>query len=390
MIRPLARNGGGEVAVHEEGPRVPRWLAVLAGTGGSLLGLATNLYSAEFRRAIAATSEWLSATVLSALLIATVSSGSALAFYRLLARRHGPTELQTGEIPITSDAIQHIHSEGDSVVGRSLRYLETKRDSNDLVIFLHGLGLDYDDFQSYMLESRFHCIALTLFGFNTSERNDDHYKPISLESHLQLLAYALRRFRKDNPHKTITVVGFSFGADALLLLNRYAQDQIRDVRIERTVLLDPNVNRTTTTISSKVAAVNSQDPLPELVDLLHSARDIGELGYLCAYLRKITSKDFGQVRRHAQEVVGVWQGDGYDQFLDRVGQLARIARDVHIILSFAFENQFNGMARAARNRGLDISNLDCSRLGHFDLIGPQFLKERLEGLLYPPQRPTDP
>lgn len=362
--------------------RVPRWLAVLAGLIGSLLGIATNLYSAEFRGAVAATSQWLSTTVLSVFLIAVVSSASAVATYRLLVRRRLPAELRAGEIKIGADALQHITSERDSVVGRSLHYLESRRDSEELVVFLHGLGLDADDFEPYMAESRFHCIALTMFGFNASERNDDHYRPISLESHLRLVGYALTKIRQANPHKSVTLVGFSFGADALLLLGRYIREQVADLHVERAVLLDPNINHSTTTISAKVSAVSAQDPLPELIDLLHSARDISELGYLCAYLSKITSKDFEQVRQHAQEVVDSWPEQGYEHFLDRVGQLSRIVGEVHIILSFGFEQQFHGMARAAQDRGLDISNLDCSRLGHFDLISSRFIKDRLEGLLY--------
>ena len=55
-------------------------------------------------------------------------------------------------------------------------------------MFVHGLGLDANDFRPYMAESRFHCIALTLYGFNTEEKDDPHYRPISLQSHVQLLA----------------------------------------------------------------------------------------------------------------------------------------------------------------------------------------------------------
>jgi pimeloyl-ACP methyl ester carboxylesterase len=269
-------------------------------------------------------------------------------------------------------------------VGRSLHYLEVKRDSTELVIFIHGLGLDADDFEAYIVESKFHCIALTMFGFNSEERDDAHYRPISLQAHLQLLAYALKKIRQVNPRKKITLVGFSFGADALLLINKLAAKAAAGLDIGRAVLLDPNVNHSTTTISSKVAAVSAADPLPELVEILTSASDINELGYLCAYLRKITSKNFDQVSRHAREVVEQWQGDGYEAFLDRLGLLTRLSGDVHIILSFGFEQQFHGMARAAQDRGLDVSNLDCSRSGHFDLISPRFLRDRLEGILYGP------
>ena len=33
------------------------------------------------------------------------------------------------------------------------------------------------------------------------------------------------------------------------------------------------------------------------------------------------------------------------------------------------------------NRGIDIQSLECSRLSHFELIRPNFLKDRLEGVL---------
>lgn len=353
----------------------------MAGAAGTLLGIATNLYSAEFRRAVTASGELLSGTVLSVLLVAAVSSGSAVVLYRALARRRAHPELSRKEFQVGSDALRHIEDEHDSVVGRSLHYLESRKDSKDLVVFLHGLGLDADDFESYMAESKFHCIALTMFGFNTTERSDDHYGPISLKSHMQLLAYALKKIRQANPDQRITVVGFSFGADALLLLKRHAGELIADLGITRAVLLDPNVNPATTTISSKIAAMRADDPLTELLEILHSAQNVAELGYLCAYLRKITSKNLGQVHRHACEMVAQWQRDGYETFLDRVGQLTSLVGDVHISMSFGFERQFNEMARAAQERGLDIDNLDCSRSGHFDLISPRFLHVKLEGLL---------
>jgi pimeloyl-ACP methyl ester carboxylesterase len=368
----------------QPGLRLPRWLALVAGLAGSLVGFAANLYSTEFRQAITASSRWLSGTVLSVILVAVVSSGSAIVVYRLLIRREVAPEMSVREIHIGADALERVTCDQDAVVGRSLRYLEVARDSAELVVFLHGLGLDADDFQPYLVESKFHCVALTLFGFNASEREDDYYQPISLSAQLQLLGYALGRIRRDNPRKKITLVGFSFGADALLLVNELASEAVTDLDVSRAVLLDPNVNRTTTTISSKVAAVSAADPLPELLELLHSARDINELGYLCAYLRKITSKDFGQVSRHAREVVERWEEEGYQTFLDRVGLLAHKVDDVHIILSFGFEKQFFEMARAARGRGLDIDNLDCSRSGHFDLIASRFLRDRLEGLLDAP------
>lgn len=52
MIRPQQRLGGENGLPRESMRRRPRWLAVLAGLSGTLLGTATNLYSAEFRDAL--------------------------------------------------------------------------------------------------------------------------------------------------------------------------------------------------------------------------------------------------------------------------------------------------------------------------------------------------
>lgn len=376
---PSADRASASSTLHR--PRAPRWLGLLATIAGSVLGLATNLYSAGFRHALSTSSRWLSPAVLSVVLAAAVGSASALLIYRYVTGRRTIPETTVGEIKIGADALKNIDGEENSIVGRSLRYLEVARESPELLVFLHGLGLDASDFQSYMAESRFHCVAFTMYGFNADERDDAGYRPLSLDAHIRLLGYALKALRRRYPNKRLTIVGFSFGADVLLLLNKMADDVLGSVKVKRVILLDPNINHSTTTISAKIADIGVDGALTQLVGILHSARDFNEFGYLCAYLNKITSKNFAQVHRFASEVVKCWNGDGYDTFLDRLGQLSHVVHEVHIILSFGVENQFNGMVRAAQNRGLDVSNLDCSRSGHFDLIQPWFLKARLEGLL---------
>jgi hypothetical protein len=151
--------------------------------------------------------------------------------------------------------------------------------------------------------------------------------------------------------------------------------------IKKVLLLDPNINATTTVISSHIAGVGVAGLLDELAEILKAARDVSEFRYLAEYLYKITAKNFAHIRRHAGDVVTQWNSSGYEEFLDRVGQLQGLVDDVHIILSRNSESHFNAMARAAQRRGFDISSLDCSQCDHFDLIKAKLLKERLEGLL---------
>jgi pimeloyl-ACP methyl ester carboxylesterase len=361
---------------------VPRWLTVLVGLAGSILGVATNLYSSEFRSAITSSGKHVGSVVISAVVAALVASGSTLLIYRWLLRiREDHAQILPGALEIGSDALESVKDEHDLIAGRSLHYLEAKRGTGDLLVFLHGLGLDANDFRPYMAESRFHCIALTLYGFNTEEKDDARYKPISLQSHVQLVAYALSKLQSMYPRKRITLIGFSFGADIIFFLTRYAAQTARALKIRKAVLLDPNINESTTTISSRVAVVNKDQALAELAKILDSASNISEFRNLCEYLYKITSKDFGQIQRHAQDVLALCKGPSYDRFLDSMGQLSSVTDGVYVVLSFDYEQHFNPVVRGAVTRGMDARNLECSRYGHFELIGTSFLKDTLEGVL---------
>lgn len=363
------------------GARRLRWWMTAASLGGSLLGLIASLYSAELRRVLEASGRGFVNTGLPIAVTAVVASVSGVLIYELLFRRGRTAEVTPGEIAIRADALEGIVSDQDSVVGRSLRYLEARRRTTDLVVFLPGLGLDAHDFRPYLAESRFHCVALTLYGFNPGERDDEHYQPISLQSHVQLVAYALRRLKTAYPHKRITVVGFSFGADMLLFLQEYAPEVLWRLRLRAAVLLDPNINHTTTVFSSRIAGVSEHGTPRDLVAILRSAKDRTELRYLSAYLAKITSKNFPQVRRYASEVAARYQHDSYDPFLDAVGQLATVTEAVQVVLSYNHEAVFNAVAHAAAARGLDLNYLVCSRTDHFELLSPSFLADRLAGVL---------
>jgi pimeloyl-ACP methyl ester carboxylesterase len=361
--------------------KIQRGIAIVSGAAGTLLGVATNLYSGEFRGALESWGREFNSTVLSLGLATVVSSASTAVIYRWLSRRRNNVSVTARTIDINADVLKSAIDMQDNVAGRSLHYLEAKRQSEHIVVFLHGLGLDANDFRAYMVESKFHCVSLTLYGFNAKEREDEGYQPISLASHVQLLAYALRNLRRQYPRKRLTLVGFSFGADMILFLTRYAQDAAHKLEINKILLLDPNVNRSTTTISSKIAKVDESKPLTQLTWILNAASNDPEFRYLCEYLYKITSKNFNQIQRHAREVARMWDTESYDRFLDFLGQVNSIATAVHVVLSFNHERLFNPIVQGVSARGLDADHLGCSRSDHFELIEADFLKERLEGIL---------
>ncbi|MGH7928525.1 MAG: alpha/beta fold hydrolase, partial [Candidatus Binatia bacterium] len=295
---------------------VPGWLAVLSGVLGSALGIATNLYSAEFRDALEQSTSEFNPAVMSIIVAAIVSSTATTIIYRTISRRRQLSAITPGEIKIHSDAVSDGMREEDAVVGRTLKFLEAKRSSDDLLVFLHGLGLDANDFRPYMAESKFHCIALTMYGFNTEESNDQDYHPISLESHISVVTYGLEKLRQRNPRKRLSLVGFSFGADMVLFLAMLASPRARELPIAKVVLLDPNLNCETLTVSREVAKVDLDRPLAQLDRILESVSTISDFRDYCEYLYKITGKSFVQVRRYAGDVVNMWTSPLYNDFLD--------------------------------------------------------------------------
>lgn len=352
----------------------------------TVVAVVVTLLATEIRRFLGETARVvLDSRLLLVFTAALVASLSSVALYGLRARKRDAVAVTTGEIEIRADALGGLDVD-DAVVGRSMRYLETRRRTDDLVVCLHGLGLDADDFRPYMSESNKHCIALTLYGFNTEDRNSERYPAISLETHVQLVAYALRKIKEANPRKRITLLGFSFGADMIILLAELARNTLVELQSRALILLDPNVNNATTTISSKIAEMSNYESLEDLVEILHSAGNMAEFRYLCSYLEKITSKNFAQVHRHAREVVQRYDKPDVEPFLDSLGQLLSVSKEVHVYLSLSHESILNKVVQVADSRGMDLNSLKCSFNYHFDLIRPGFMKDHVEGLL--DQRPS--
>jgi hypothetical protein len=130
---------------------------------------------------------------------------------------------------------------------------------------------------------------------------------------------------------------------------------MRGLPIDHAVLLDPNVNRSTMTISSRIANVDHDRPATELIKILQSTDNVVEFRNLCEYLYKITAKNFAQIQRHASDMTEEWDTSSYERFLDRLGQVTGLAARVHVVLSFDYDKHFNAIARGAVTRGLDLT-----------------------------------
>lgn len=357
-----------------------RWrLRVAATLGGSVLGLVTSLYPEELRQLLETSVGGLAGPVLPIALTALVASGCSVLTYELVFRRQRPGRVTAGQIQIEVDALPHQFQDRQAVANRKLHFLQARRRGNDLVVLLHGLGLDATDFRPVMAESDLHSIALTQYGFNRIERDDPDYRPISLLSHIQLLGYALRTVRRAYPRKRISLVGFSVGADLLLMLAEQEPHTLQQIQPRRVLLLDPNVNQSTTTFSSAIAGTSGDREVRELVSILRSARTQSEVGYLSEYVSKIASKNFAHVRSFAKEIAARYRGEAKDPFLTSLEKLTQLVNAPRVVLSRDHEKVFNDVHAEAAARGLDV-RLECSLTSHFDLLRPNFLTWQLSDL----------
>jgi pimeloyl-ACP methyl ester carboxylesterase len=351
------------------GPRLPGRFAIIAGVAGVAVGIGASWELTRY------------STFVALLAGAMVTGFSTLAIYWWLLRRKQLTGVVEGVIQIPKTALQMLEADQEAPGGELLHYLEAKRESDELVVFVHGLGLDATDFRGYLAESKYHSVALTLYGFNAEEKYDDDYSPISLKSHAQLFGLALQKLQGQYPGKRLSLVGFSVGADIILLLSELAGGVLAGLKIHRVLLLDPNINRSTTTISSRIADLDAGQPLEQFIEVLRSATSMNELRYLCEYVYKTTSKDIAQVRRHAKEISDVWDESGTDQFVDYVTRLTKVSGGIYIVLSLGQKSLLEELRDRAFDCGLNPEHFSWSSSGHFELLDPSFLRRQLGSIL---------
>lgn len=349
---------------------------------GAVAGTAIGIYSDEARSLVSWT--WNHVIAGGTLVTLAVAAVFALAWWaRGLAerRRELRREVVRHSFDIHADDFEEDLPPDNAVIGRQLWYLERYTESADLIILLHGLGLDANDFRSFMNVARQHTAAITLFGHNTEESHDLRYRPIGLAAHTDLISGAINNLQRQYPYKRITLVGFSVGCDMLFRLAELWRDHPeRQPKIKSVLLLDPNINHSTMVISSKMANLNPGHPLAELKRIAQIPEALIEFQNVCEYLHKISGKDLAQVQRFAAELWRYWEPDGaYGLFFQRLERIMAISDRTRVFFSIHFEERFNDVVAMARQRGIR-QVFDLRRVDHFEFCNDSFLKHEVAAL----------
>lgn len=350
---------------------------------GGLTGILIGIYSDEARRMI----DWIWTRVVASgtLAFLTATGVFLIAWWgrgRLERRREVRREIVAKTFDIHVDDFDDDLPSDHTVIGRELHYLERRSTSGHLVILLHGLGLDANDFRSFMNVAHQHTAAITAFGHNVQEARDDSYRPIGLAAHTDLVSGAINNLHRQYPRKKLTLVGFSVGADMLFRLAELWRDRPdRKPQVSSVMLLDPNINHSTMIITGSMAQLHPDEPLAELKRIANTPRSPVEFQNICEYLHKITEKDLRQVQRYAADLWDYWEPDGqYDLFLQRTQCLQAVCGTLRVFFSTHFEHRFNDVVTHARQRGIR-QVFDLRRVDHFELCRETFLKREVTALI---------
>lgn len=262
---------------------------------------------------------------------------------------------------------------------RQVQCLERAANSATLTIFLHGLGLDASDYVEYLCRhSERHSVAVTLSHVDTPA--DVATRPLGLQVQVELLSELINRLRRDSPNKKIIIVGFSLGADLILRLCEYWHDHAdKSTELSGVILLDPNVNRSTMTISSVFAKANPNGPVPALKQLVAMLPDDDSalIANILSYLGKVARKDFAHIRQLSLDAVEYWQESGYEQFSERLSRVAKFSNDVRVVMSAPYEGHVPGIRASCERHGWRPNLKVLPGTDHFDLLDEQVLTAEL-------------
>lgn len=278
------------------------------------------------------------------------------------------------------------------LIGDHLRYADNQVDSDVLVFFLHGLGLDHRDFEPILAKLPYRGVSPTLYGCEPERRGRIS---LSLADHVVILRELLRECVNRLQPTVVVLVGFSMGADMGFELLLGPTEEPGPV-IDAFLSLECNICLDTCTISQVLAGLPVVHPEISVADLQRLGGAAASLEqwlniheYLVRVLRKFQG-DVGVLQRAAADIVKPFcERPGFEVFTRWfLGARARVQ-----VLRVIFPKDSVSSTALARLR---LENLDKAILGgefpeteiqvstkadHFDLMSAQDVLQRVDELV---------
>jgi pimeloyl-ACP methyl ester carboxylesterase len=308
---------------------------------------------------------------------------------------HGPAPPEDRDVALTertfrlTDGVCRKLDRGalDSrMIGDTMTCLDNNVESDVLVCYLHGTGLDQRHFQTILSQSPYRSIAPTFYGCEPAARRRVSL-PLAAHATLvyELIQEAVDRLR---PGMTV-VVGFSSGGDfAMRMLSTAADRRI----VDGVVTLDCNLSFETCFLTRVLAEMRLDEPEQLLAQLRGVGERIGSVGEwvdVHEYLVKILHKfrgDLGPLQRYAGDLIAPFTRPGPSPFIQWFSAVSAVVPVVRCVFSDSTANN------AALDR-IRLENLDGAVLGpeyqpdclvtesgteHFDLIGVDLVRRNVD------------
>jgi serine/threonine protein kinase len=303
-------------------------------------------------------------------------------------------ELIEGQFKITESVCRKLNRAtlDPRIIGDHLSYVDNQVSSDVLVFFLHGLGLDHQDFEPILKRLPYRGVSPTLYG---CEPERHRRISLSLADHVVILREWLRGLTELCQPTIIVMVGFSLGADMGFELLLGPTDD-PGIEIDAFLSLECNLSLDTCFVSQVLANLSAEHPEMSVTDLRRlgeSARSLDEWLNIHEYLVRVLRKFQGDIRvlqRAAADIVRPFRDEpGFEVF----ARWFRGARERVRVLRLVFSNDAGSSAALARLR---LENLDSGILGgefpesairvsanadHFDLMLAEHVLRHVDELV---------
>ena len=274
------------------------------------------------------------------------------------------------EFILTANHVRQLAERVPRLVGYPVTYVDNQIRSDELVVFLHGLGADGGQFEQFLNASPHRAVAVTLVGFGKHEKR----RPtLGVDDHSRVLRMLLREIVNDCRPKRTLLVGHSAGADQLLRMMH--DDAGAGVPVDGLIALGPNVSLDTCFATRLYARIDAGNPDGTLAILKSLAEHIDSLetwlvvqSYFAQMFMKL-GNELEPLRRYAADLVLPFEGPG-----DPLADWYRSAKQRVPQVRLVFSNEESAAAEALLAR-----HLDSNVLGD-DFIENSFAIERVHHL----------
>jgi pimeloyl-ACP methyl ester carboxylesterase len=257
------------------------------------------------------------------------------------------------EFVLTAGHVRQLAERNPRLVGYPVTYVDNQVQSDQLVVFLHGLGADGGQFEMFLNASPHRAIAVTLVGFGRLEKR----RPtLGIEDHSRVLRMLLRQIVTECRPRRMVLVGHSAGADQLLRMMH--DEDAAGVRVDGLIALGPNVSLDTcfaTRLYAKIDAANPDGTLAILKSLAEHIDTLETWLVVQSYFAQMFIKlgtDLEPLRRYAADLVRPFEQPG-----DPLADWYRSAKQRVPHVRLVFSNEEAAAAEALLARHLDSNVL---------------------------------